>query len=58
MNHSRTDRRPDVLLKRPDRCKLEQKLLDTVYGSGQKEHVVRTDDAYLSGSGRNDTSSG
>jgi hypothetical protein len=31
-NWSSTGRRPDVMLKRPDRCKLAQKLLDTVWG--------------------------
>jgi hypothetical protein len=30
VNHSRTDRRSDVLLKRPDRSKLAHKFLDTV----------------------------
>jgi hypothetical protein len=36
-----------MLLKRPDGCKLAQKLLDTVW-SGQNKHFVRTDDAVLS----------
>jgi hypothetical protein len=31
-NWSSTGRRPDVLLKRPDGCKLAQKLLDTLWG--------------------------
>jgi len=29
-NRSRTDRHPDVLLKRSDGCRLAQKLLDSV----------------------------
>jgi hypothetical protein len=44
-----------MLLKRPDGCKLAQKLLDTVWGpdgmntlSGRNEHFVRTDDAGVS----------
>jgi hypothetical protein len=32
-NWSSTDRRPDMLLKRPDGCKLAHKLLNTVWGS-------------------------
>jgi hypothetical protein len=50
--------RPDVLLKHSDGSKLAQKLLDTVKGSRQKEHVVWTDDAGLTVSGRYGTSSG
>jgi hypothetical protein len=47
-NWSCTGRRPDVLLKRPDGCKLAQKTSRYSMGSGRNEHFVRTDDAGLS----------
>jgi len=57
---SNTESRPNVLLKRPDGCKLEQFEASRHSGrSGRKVLVVRTDDALDSwASGRYDTSSG
>jgi hypothetical protein len=47
-NWSSTGRCPDVLLKRPDGCKLAQKTSRYSIGSGRNEHFVRTEDAGLS----------
>jgi hypothetical protein len=56
-NWSSTGRRPDVLLKRPDGCKLAQKLLDTVWGpDGMNTSSGRMMLVCLA-SGRDDTSS-
>jgi len=47
-NWSSTERHPNVLLKRPDWCKLAQKTSRYSMGSGRDEHFVRTNDADLS----------
>jgi hypothetical protein len=47
-NWSSTERRPDVLLKRPDGCKLAQKTSRYIMGSGRNEHFIRTNYAGLS----------
>jgi hypothetical protein len=57
-NWSSAERRPDMLLKRPDGCKLAQKLLDTVWGSDGMNTSSGQMILVCLASGRYDTSSG
>jgi len=57
-NWSSTGWRPDMLLKRPDGCKLAQKLLDTVWGPDKMNTSSGRMMLVCLASGRDDTSSG
>jgi hypothetical protein len=56
-NWSSTGRRTDMLLKRPDGCKLAQKLLDTVWGPDRMNTSSGRMMLVCLASGRDDTSS-
>jgi hypothetical protein len=56
-NWSSTGWRPDMLLKRPDGCKLAQKLLDTVWGPDKMNTSSGRMMLVCLASGRDDTSS-